>query len=595
MFEPIVRTLLAPGFYVLEGLGFSIDGPVEYTVAVLLSAYCYATVFRVAHFGLGKPFAAADHYHYYVDWTGWRFLYPFYSSIADWVRQRAYGQRPTARFALVLETLTALYRPGDIPLGVFRPWRLRGLQPIGTPGRTHLNVIARTGSGKSNWVISLLCRHRGNFLAFDCDGAITTAINRRVSDGGGGIIGMGKQFFCLDFFGLVKSIGSASWNCLEEITWAAERFGRQAAVRWAMMIAEALIREDNSHQPVFADMARSYLQGLILYVWLVEPPEKRNLIRVRELITRGLPEKAKSPKEDPQRVLWWEMMQIDAFDGVIGRAAGIAATAHGHDGKNHVLNGCMRNTKWLDMPEVAARSKHSDFRLADFKAGNIGATIVAPVQDVQTTLSGFFRLMATLTTYTFQNLPGDLKHSTALIWDEFPSLCLEGWETHVAGLRKYGARVILISQDIGQLSSLSDNWETYISSAEATIFMESGHQGTLEWLEKRLGTVQHREKVGGGRFSKVKPTYHDVERPLMYAHQLDHFLAKNVVVVRPGKRPLALKPIRYFKDEPVYHYDPSPYHRERLLRRIARAICRRLAQGRAQNVKAGTASEQAAV
>ena len=98
-----------------------------------------------------------------------------------------------------------------------------------------------------------------------------------------------------------------------------------------------------------------------------------------------------------------------------------------------------------------------------------------------------------------------MKHPTALIWDEYPSLGLEGWENQVAGLRKYGARVILISQDIGLLERLTKTWETYISSAEATIFMQSGDQGTNEWLEKRLGMAQHREKVTSGWFSNVKP------------------------------------------------------------------------------------------
>src|SRR5688572_15562502 len=49
-------------------------------------------------------------------------------------------------------------------------------------------------------------------------------------------------------------------------------------------------------QPTFANTARVFIKGLLLYVWLYE--SDKTLMRLRSLLCRGLPEKVRG-KEDP--------------------------------------------------------------------------------------------------------------------------------------------------------------------------------------------------------------------------------------------------------------------------------------------------------
>src|SRR5690606_30622144 len=105
----------------------------------------------------------------------------------------------------------------------------------------------------------------------------------------------------------------------DEITAAVQRHGREAAVRFAQVLAEALIQDNsNKHQPIFANTARVFVLALILYVWLFEPEESRNLVRVRDLLARGMPELVIDHRQDPFDLLLRQMEQAVGYDDGCG-------------------------------------------------------------------------------------------------------------------------------------------------------------------------------------------------------------------------------------------------------------------------------------
>lgn len=509
----------------------------------------------------------------------WRPIYKPVIRIRRWYRQFRFGKEATAAWTDLLSAMTLIYRPGDcVFLGTLW-WKGINLnQPIGIEGSRHVMVIAASGAGKTRWLIGWAgtLDKRGSAFAIDCDGQIVNAL-------GASLRRKGHPIYNLDPYHLSK-FSSASWNALEEITRAVRRHGRQAAVRFAQTLAEALIQEDNKNQPVFATSARAFLFGLILYVWLLEDEERKNLVRVRELLTRGMPEHVIDPKQDPFDVLLSLMEQSIAYDdgcdgrivAVIARAASVMRSGKTREG-NPFRSTAISQTAWLDIPEIAAISERSDFAGEDLKLSNPCVFIVAPVTDIKTKLAGWVRALTMMTMYAFQNMPGRLKIPCAFLIDEAPALGrMEILETAAPVFRKYGIRLVMVAQDIERLKHVyPDSWEGFIGNAQVTLWMSTDHQATAEYLSKVLGSSTIVEELKDGKNEKTA-RMHRREQLLMTPDQVRQFLDPDrlqIIVTRTGKQPLRLGYLGYDKALSIFDYDADPSYREPILRALTRGTC----------------------
>jgi type IV secretory pathway TraG/TraD family ATPase VirD4 len=522
--------------------------------------------------------------------------------IARWYRQFFFGKQATAAWTGVLAAMTLIYKPGDcVYLG--RLWAFgAGLwQPLGIRGSKHVTVVASTGSGKTRWLMAWLgmLHKKGSAFVVDCDGQMVNAL-------GPSLERKGHRVINLDPYKLTGFPG-ACWNAIEEIDRAVKRHGRESAVRFAYTLAEALLKEDNSTQPVFANSARVFLHGLVLYVWLFEPEERRNLIRVRELLTRGLPERVIDPKQDPFDVLLSAMRQGVEFDdgcegqivAVIARAASVMKSGKNREGGNPFRSTAVVQTAWLDLPEIAAISGRSDFSCEDLKTGNPCVFVCAPVTDIQTKLAGWVRALTMMSAYAFQNMPGRLKIPCAFCIDEMPSLGrIEALETAAPAFRKFGIRLVVITQDLEKLRQVyPHSWEGFIGNSMCTLWMSTDHQQTLEYLSKVLGMRTLKSKVDDGAISKVRARMEKREYALMTPDQLREFLDPSrgqIIAARTGRPALRVSYEGYDKALAVWDYEADPNFREKFLRALTRKLLgwlwpRKPPQGPARRAASGAA------
>lgn len=585
----LIAWILTPGAYVLWYLGFDIRTRAELIVAALISWPSWLTAARLAWFGGGKHLGIASlrHFHWWVNLSlPWRPLYKIWLRIIGWYRQFRYGSQATAAWTGLFAAMTLFFKPGDcVYLGLLWVAGIGLYQPLGIRGPRHVTVVASAGSGKTRWLMAWLGMLHKDASAFviDTDGQIINGLGRALQDAGHKIVN-------LDLFNL-NNFPKSCWNAIQELDAAAKRHGRQAVVRFAQTLAEALIREDNSHQPVFANAARTFLHGLILYVWLFEPEERRNLVRVRELLTKGLPEMALDPKQDAFETLLSYMMQASALiddecEGkiteVIARAASVMKGGKSRDG-NPFRGTALSQTSWLDLPEVAAISQRSDFACEDLKTSNPCVFICAPVTDIQTKLSPWVRALTMMTMYTFQNMPGRMKIPCAFCLDEMPSLRIELLDTAAPVFRKYGIRLVVVTQDLEKLQqAYPRSWGGFIGNSQCTIWMGSDHQATLDYLSKELGTRTYVERIEGGNwlsrllgFSKTPPRYQKIDRILMHPHQLREFLDPErgqIIVTRTGKPPVRVSYEGFPEALAVWEYEPDRNFGEKFLRALTRRI-----------------------
>ncbi|CAA0107121.1 Conjugal transfer protein TraG [Halioglobus japonicus] len=492
----------------------------------------------------------------------WRTPYKAYLGLKTWYERVFHlGKRSTGGFAGMLAMLTLTHASSKIFIGRAYSHGLGLLQPVSLDVKRHLMFYAMTGSSKTTSIISMIAAWHSSAIVIDPKSQIINALADRDW----------RQWYTFAPY----AEESDYFNPLDVIKEAMAREGRQAAVRWALRIAEAIIvTPSGSRTPYFTDVSRQYLAALILHVLTVHPENEHNLPFVRDLIVNGYTVHDEfgrliSTAEEAQTMLLQAMMNNAAFD-VIAGGAHTLVSASGETGGN-VVSTLQEQTKWLDIPEVRAVMRTSTFSLSWLKTRNdVVIALAAPIFSLRQELAPLSRLMTNLTAYTFEAVQ-EKKGLCLAIWDELPS---QGYnatlEVMLAVMRSMGLIVVAIAQNVELMKKhYPQSWKSFSGEADATIWAGGNHQDSVEHLRLLLGrkTLVEKDPYTG------RKSHRDVD--VMTADQIRRFLdpdSGNVIVTRAGARPLKLKAPYYFKELPVWQYAPDPDHKEALLRRLSRFL-----------------------
>ena len=542
----------------------------------------WATVITraLAFVGLWNPFH--NEYRVHRPWS-----YRLVVALREWWEiLLEFGRGPTSEWAGLIEVLSHRYRAGDIFLG--RPRLPIGgmLRPIGISTEKHMVTIAGTGAGKSTaGLIPNLCLHPGSLLCIDPKGELAAiTAGRRDHATGAGVKGMNSRVHVVDPFANVKTWQgqTSSYNVFDEMARVAQ-YDADRPVSYAGKIARALVKQMSDSEPVWDETARSWLTGLILYVFEHEPPEKRNLIRLRELLVEGdvegyreeLSARRISVRETPFDVLLEKM--FDAREkGRYGYAiSGAARTIRemGPNQRGSVISTAQEHTTFLDVPEIRRISMKSDFLLEDLKNSFTSIYLCLPLDQLAGKEGRWLRMFVLLTIDMMMRVSKAPRWPILLAIDEFPSLGkLEGIEVVAPVLRSYGVRLWVVGQDIEQFEKeYPESAGGFIGGAEAVQFMGIKHTKTVDLIVKLLGQhVVTENRKEGDQWRKIVQ-----ERPLLDADQVSRLLSnerKNQIIWRGNKRPMLLKTTQYFDYMPWWYYepDPNPKHAEKWKRRIWR-------------------------
>jgi len=566
-----------------DGLGLDFWHPGLFYPFLIILFFVLVAILRTTWVLIARPLGLYNPAHYRL-WprVPWRLCLTPVVHIRRWIRERHMGRKQTAGWASPIERLFLMFRSGDVFIGRLRIFGIGFFMPIGIRTRRHLVMIAGTGAGKTTSLISMLGLHQGNAFVVDPNGQIARALMRQCGSGGHGILGKGGRAMALDPKEQLDR-PSACWNVFDELHAAEKREGIDSVPELAAVMALSLVQQDSQSQPFFSNASREFVSALILYIYAKQPPEHQNIIRLRHLLTSGLeggPTKVGNRVCTPFDYLLFKMNECKAFGGIIQDGIASVANAAGSPDKlGQLLSSARTQTAWLDLPRIRRISTRSDFTLNELKSGDLSLFLVAPVSDVQDTLSPWFRLITVFAQQTFERLPGRPKYPTLFAIDEMPSLgYIKAFDTAAPVMRKYGIQLLAITQDLEKLrEAYPKTYGGFIGSADAVLWMGTNHPESLERLERSLGghtitEVHHTGWVPGFRTKEKTKS----DRPLAYADQLREFLDPahgNVIVTRNGPRALKLKTAHYFKELPVWMYEPDPDERERQLRAGSRQLC----------------------
>lgn len=621
--QPVLAWVMAPGLLLFERLGVHPSSTAWLLAAFLVGWFLWVRVSRILYFIFARTMglASPEQYFFWTHfWLPWQKPYRGLLEVRRFFRQKRFHEGPKQFWAGFWEHAANPFNAakGSILVGRLALWqRLPLHMPVGLPdGGKHVACISYSSGGKTSWIMTWLgcLQKQAAAVIFDVDGAMVNAFGYVLRKAGHNVVK-------IDVDNIAKGYGiPGHWNPMNELDVAAKRHGAASVVAFSQILSSALIVEDSKTQPVFAQTARVIMTALILWCWLME--ENKTLMRVRELLTRGLPEKIEDDEESAFGRLIFEMSALPARyaaggidDGcggaictAIANCSGLLAdTKQGHSANANAPDNFRKTaiyqTLWLDDPNVIKiiGGGTSDVCCEELKLSNTVVFIVSTLTDVQTRLAPLVRAFVLLTLYAFQRTEPDmkLKYPCLFILDEFPNLGrMETCAQAAPGYRKYGVRLVTISQSLGLVrKTYPEEFREFLNQAECVLWMGISQTDTetLTYLSQSvLGECIRKQKIDGYHWSarmllrcigikSLPPArYQKVPRLLMTSQQCAAFLDRatgQVIVTREGRAPMRLQRLLYWKELPVWRYAVHKGHGETFLRARTRLFLSSLSKG----------------
>lgn len=440
----------------------------------------------------------------------------------------------SARFASESEVRADL--AGETGLIVGR--ELNGPKLLRYDGPAHLLTIAPTRSGKGVGAIipNLLAADR-SILCIDPKGE-----NARVTARARARFG---PVHVLDPFGVSGQPGAA-FNPMDGLDPHGLDVAEDAAV-----LADALVYDPPGQggEAHWNEEAKALIAGVILQVVTSEPHGRRDLARVRALLTAA---------PDAFRQLLEAMQANHAAGGLVARAA------NRHLGKSDreaagVLSSAQRHTHFLDSPRMTAVMGRSDFAFADLKAEVATVFLVLP-PDRLGVYGRWLRLLVSQAVTDMARSSAKPPSPVLFLLDEFAALGrLEPVERAFGLMAGYGMQLWPILQDLHQLrSTYGERHGTFLSNAGLLQIFNVADVDTASWVSRTIGNMTDAYTTDStskthtpGKFlatTGVSTSVHLVKRELMTPDEVMRLDPGTEILLRQGEPPALARKLRYFEE-----------------------------------------------
>ncbi|MFC0373420.1 type IV secretory system conjugative DNA transfer family protein [Methylobacterium isbiliense] len=407
-------------------------------------------------------------------------------------------------------------------------------------GEQHLLTLAPTRSGKGvGAVIPNLLTAERSVLCIDPKGENARVTARRRHRFG--------PVHVLDPFGVSGSL-SAAYNPLNAIDLTSPDAAEDATT-----LADALVSDPpGSSEPHWNEEAKALLTGLILHVVAEEEPYRRNLARVRELVTLA---------PDAFRALLTGMQASHAAGGLIARAANRHLSKSDREASG-VLSAAQRHTHFLDSPRMGAVMARSDFTFADLKAGTSTVFLVLP-PDRLDAYGRWLRLVVAQAITAMARSPTKPPSPVLFLLDEFAALGrLEPVERAMGLMAGYGLQLWPILQDLHQLRSIyGERAGTFLANAGVTQVFNVNDVDTAAWVSRALGETTTAYETGstgtssqnspqGGRSSSTSETTstHLTRRALLTPDEVRRLAPGTSLLFLAGEASILARKVAYYAD-----------------------------------------------
>lgn len=340
-------------------------------------------------------------------------------------------------------------------------------------GDGHVMVFAPTGAGKGiGFIQPNLAEYRGSLVVLDPKGenAIVSAKHRRR---------MGQDVIVLDPF-KVTELGGQTYNPLSALTYA----DSASVGPWIECISEALLKEQGDKDQHWVMGARKFLVFLMWWMVAHEPPEKRNLVRLFELVHSGYDLLFK------MATVMSEGRSPDPEVARLCRALGTWFLGREEREFSYFESICINQLGWI-----------GDFVWKDVLSGppspppmlktrSTTIYLVLPFHRLDR-YQGWLRLMVADLVTALYDTPGSPDEPVLFLLDEASSALgrMEFLFNAAAAVRGAGARLAFVYQDVAQVEKhYRDAWQSLIANSGVTLFWSVNDLKAADFISRRCGT-----------------------------------------------------------------------------------------------------------
>jgi len=408
-------------------------------------------------------------------------------------------------------------------------WTKFPRSPIRVSTDRHLITIASSREGKGvSSIIPNLLTYQGSMVVIDPKGENTALTARRRA-------AMGHRVYVIDPF-MITDFVSAAFNPLAEIDPAAPGLFDEIK-----RLVSAMLRKARSDTALhFDEEAEALIVGLLQYIFLYEPEQNRNLVRLRELLTL-----------DAQRFDELLNRMCDAGN-LIERCANRLLQKDPRE-RAGVISTAQKHTNFLDSSMLGRVLQRSDFEALDLKGCNMTIYLVLPAPHLEP-CSPWLRMVIASLLSTLADRPQPKTFPVLFILDEFAALGrLEAVETAIGLMAGYGVQLWPFLQDISQLrDNYPTTWPSFLANAGVIQFFGVNDMQTAQVVSERLGrrTVRVRSenhnRTASGESGGVH--YGVVSRPLLDPSEIMALPRTEQILFISGTRPIHARKLAYYKD-----------------------------------------------
>lgn len=476
--------------------------------------------------------------------------------------------------AAIASSQTFAFTPAKIFLGTVGgtpqngggEWSVAGGKALGIGDDRHAVLCAgsRAGKGRSCLVPTLL-EYAGSVLAIDPKGELANVTARRRKQ-------LGQRVCILDPFGVTAArLGPCrtGFNPLRLLTPESPTLIADAG-----LVADAIVVGSAQADPHWDESARNLIEGIILHVATYPKYEnERTLVTVRELLKRAfdkvrdLPEgfEGEPPPQVRAELVHNAGLVAESNPGLSTALEGAARDFYDKADRERasVLSVALRNTKFLDYPELRASLSTHGFDLADLKTAKGGLTVYLCLPAGRmATCNRWFRLFVNLMLEAMERERSKPKIPVLAVLEEFHVLgYMQQIETAAGLAAGFGMKLLIVLQDLTQLKRhYKDGWETFLGNAGMMVFFGNNDMTTLDYISKRCGQtsliVERKSDVTvDQRTSGATGLSWSLEvRELLTPEEAARFFgrddkAQRQILIRPGMPPAIIQRVKYDRHE----------------------------------------------
>ncbi|MFM9850234.1 MAG: type IV secretory system conjugative DNA transfer family protein [Hyphomicrobiaceae bacterium] len=480
-----------------------------------------------------------------------------------WIEPTALASSQGFRFTPAKIFLGAV---GGTSVDTGQEWSVQGGQAIGIGDDRHAVLCAgsRAGKGRSCLIPTLL-EYSGSVLAIDPKGELANVTARRRK-------ALGQRVCILDPFGVTAVRHGPLKTGFNPLTLLEP--GSPTLIADAGLVADAIVIGSAQADPHWDESARNLIEGIILHVATYPKYDnERTLVTVRELLKRAFDKVRDLPEDfegDPPPQVRAELVHnaeltAETNPGLSAALEGAARDFYDKADRERasVLSVALRNTKFLDYPELRASLSSHGFDLTDLKTakGGLSVYLCLPAGRMAT-CNRWFRLFVNLMLEAMERERGKPLVPVLAVLEEFHVLgYMQQIETAAGLAAGFGMKLLIVLQDLTQLKRhYKDGWETFLGNAGILVFFGNNDMTTLDYVSKRCGqtsliverkadvTVDQRTSGSTGLSWSLEV------RELLTPEEVSRFFGRDdkhqrQILIHPGLPPAVIQRVKYDKHE----------------------------------------------